>query len=126
MRRDSQAIRLLFAIPILFCLLAVFSGPSIGEGAAGTAARQQASPYENADLTIRVISSANGTFGYDILLQGRPFVHQPNIPALPGNGGFTTRERARRVAELVVRKIRSGKMPPTVSVEELNGMGVLK
>ena len=83
-------------------------------------------PYENADLTIRIISSANNTFGYDILLQGRPFVHQPSIPALPGNEGFKTRERAQLVAELVVKKIRGGEVPPTVSVEELNSMGVLK
>ena len=127
MRHDNQTICLFLTIYILFCIFSVFTGPSICEGeAAGKAASHQVNPYENADLTIRIISSANNTFGYDILLQGRPFVHQPSIPALPGNEGFKTKERAQRVAELVVKKIRGGEVPPTVSVEELNSMGVLK
>ena len=127
MRQDSQTTRLFLAISILFCLLSVFTGPSICAGeAAAAAAKQQVNPYAEADLTIRIISSVNNTFGYDILLQGRPFVHQPSVPALPGNEGFKTRERAQRVAELVVKKIKGGEIPPTVSVEELNSMGVLK
>ena len=53
-------------------------------------------------------------------------MHQPNIPGLPGNEGFTTKERAQTVAEFVVKKIRKNEMPPTVSIEDLNKMGVLK
>lgn len=127
MRNDKKAIRLFLAVPILFCLLSVFAGPSICEGeTAGAAAKRPADPYAEGSLVIRIISSVNGTFGYDILLQGKPFVHQPSIPALPGNKGFTTRERAQRVAELVVKKIRNNEIPPTVTIEELNSMGVLK
>ena len=89
-------------------------------------AKQQKNPYANAEITIKIIPSAKKTFGYDILLYGRPLVHQPNIPGLPGNEGFTTRERAQTVAEFVVKKIRKNEMPPTVSIEDLNKMGVLK
>jgi len=53
-------------------------------------------------------------------------VHQPHIPGLPGNEGFTTREREQKVAESVVKKIRKNEMPPTLSIEDLNNMGVLK
>ena len=77
-------------------------------------------------ITIKIIPSANKTFGYDILLYGRPLVHQPIIPGLPGNEGFTTEERAQTVAEFVVKKIRNNEMPPTVTIEDLNSMGVLK
>jgi len=126
-RNDKQAIRLVLAVAILLCLLSVLAGPSICEGeAVGATAKRPADPYVEGDLTIRIISSVNGTFGYDILLQGRPFVHQPSIPALPGNEGFTTREGAQSVAELVVKKIRGGEIPPTVTVEELNALDVLK
>jgi hypothetical protein len=45
---------------------------------------------------------------------------------LPGNEGFTTKKRARTVAEFVVKKIRNNEMPPTVAIEDLNSMGVLK
>ena len=83
-------------------------------------------PYPGADISVKVIPSVNKTYGYDILLYQRPFVHQPNIPGFPGNEGFTTEERARTVAEFVVKKIRNSEMPPTVSIEDLNKMGVLK
>jgi hypothetical protein len=53
-------------------------------------------------------------------------VHQPTIPGLPGNEGFTTKERAQTVAEFVVKKIRNNEVPPTVTVEDLNAMGVMK
>lgn len=86
----------------------------------------QENPYANAEITTRVIPSANNTFGYDILLYGRPLLHQPNIPGLPGNEGFTTEGKAQTVADFVVRKIRSNEMPPTVTIEDLNTMGVLK
>ena len=88
--------------------------------------KQQENPYAKADITIKILPSANNTFGYDILLYNRPLVHQPNIPGLPGNEGFTTKERAQTVAEFVVKKIRNNEMPPTVTIENLNTMGVLK
>ena len=89
-------------------------------------AKPQKNPYEKAEITTKIIPSANKTFGYDILLYGRPLVHQPNIPGLPGNDGFTTKERAQKVAEFVVKKIRKNEMPPTVTIEDLNNMDVLK
>jgi hypothetical protein len=88
--------------------------------------QEKPNPYANADISIKVISSANNTYGYDILVYGRPLVHQPNIPGLPGNEGFTTKKRAKTVAEYVVKKIRNNEMPPTVAIEDLNTMGVLK
>lgn len=90
------------------------------------AIKQQKNPYSNAKISIKIIPSVNKTFGYDILLYGRPLVHQPNIPGLPGNEGFTTKERAQKVAAFVVKKIRNNEMPPTVTIDDLNKMGVLK
>ncbi|MGD0280140.1 MAG: DUF4907 domain-containing protein [Smithella sp.] len=72
------------------------------------------------------MSSANKTFGYDILMNGKLLVHQPSIPALPGNDGFRTKEQAQRVADFVVKKIRNNEMPPTVTIKDLNSMNVLK
>ena len=88
--------------------------------------KQQKNPYAKAEITIKIIPSVNNTFGYDIFINGQPALHQPHIPALPGNKGFTTKERAQKVAEFVVKKIRKNNMPPTVSVDDLNKMGVLK
>jgi hypothetical protein len=96
------------------------------EEAAGKVVKQLTNPYVNAEITIKIIPAANNTFGYDILLYGRPLVHQPNIPGLPGNEGFSTKEKAKIVAEFVVKKIRNNEMPPTVTIESLNNIGVLK
>lgn len=89
-------------------------------------AKQQENPYAKAEITTKIIPSANNTFGYDILLHGKRLVHQPSIPGLPDNEGFATKEKAQTVADFVARKIRNNEMPPTVTVEDLNNMGVLK
>jgi hypothetical protein len=107
------------AVLFVLFIFACFPGTSIS-------ADEQKTPYANAEITIKIIPAANKTFGYDILLYGRPLVHQPTIPGLPGNEGFTTKERAQIVAEFVVKKIRNNEMPPTVTIEDLNNMGVLK
>lgn len=88
--------------------------------------QEQTNPYANAKLTVKIIPSVDKTFGYDIFLNGKLLVHQPHIPALPGNKGFTTKKRAQKVADFVVKKIRKNEMPPTVTIDNLNNMGVLK
>jgi len=87
---------------------------------------QQKNPYADAKITIKIIPSIRKTFGYNILLYGKPLVHQPNIPGLPGNDGFATKEQAQKVAEFVVKKIRNNEMPPTATIDDLNNMSVLE
>ncbi|MEA2013729.1 MAG: DUF4907 domain-containing protein [Thermodesulfobacteriota bacterium] len=87
---------------------------------------QKNNSYANAQISIKIIPSVNKTFGYDIFLDGKLLVHQPNIPALSGNEGFITKERAKKVAAFVVDKIRRNEMPPMVTTDDLDNMGVLK
>ena len=91
-----------------------------------TQQKEKNNPYTNAKITTKIIPSANKTFGYEILLNGRTLVRQPNIPTLTGNEGFTTKEKAQKVADFVVKKIRNNEMPPTVTIDDLKKMGVLK
>jgi hypothetical protein len=115
------------AVLFMLFIFIVLPGSSISaEESAGKEVTQPNNPYVNAEITTKIIPSANNTFGYDILLYGRPLVHQPHIPGLPGNEGFSTQGRAQTVAEFVVEKIRKNEMPPTVNIEDLNRMGVLK
>lgn len=76
-------------------------------------------------LSAVVIDAPNGTFGYDILSDGKLLIHQPNIPGLPGNEGCKTKTDAEKLAALVMDKIRKGEMPPTVSSEDLRVLGLL-
>jgi hypothetical protein len=116
------------AVLLMLFVVACHTGTSLSENTFPTTQeiKQQENPYAKADITTKIIPSANNTFGYDILLYGKPLVHQPSMPGLPGNEGFTTQERAQKVADFVVNKIRKNEMPPTVSMDDLNGMDVLK
>lgn len=128
--RTTPVSLVLFLVLIIFACVPessiITSDETTGNKEANQEVKQQKNPYEKAEITIKIIPSAKKTFGYDILLYGRPLVHQPNIPGLPGNEGFTTRARAKKVAEFVAKKIRNNEMPPTVTIEDLNNMGVLK
>jgi hypothetical protein len=77
------------------------------------------------NITVSVFKNTKTEgFGYDIIMDGKPYIHQPNIPALPGNKGFQSEEMASRVADLVIFKIRNNIMPPTVEVKELDSLGI--
>ena len=86
-------------------------------------------PPSESNATFKVYRNDDGNlngFGYDIYINGsdKPYVHQPNIPAVSGNKGFSTEDDARHTAELMVYKIKHNIMPPSVSVKELDSLGI--
>lgn len=81
-------------------------------------------PYEHSEIIAVTIEGEEG-FGYDIFVDGRPYIHQTNIPAVGGTAGFKSESDAQAAAELVISKIRQGILPPTVSIEELQALGVI-
>ena len=70
--------------------------------------------------------SAIKGWGYDIYADGVLYIHQPHIPAVPGNKGFQSAQKAETAGNFAVYKIRNNIMPPSVSVKELDSLGVLK
>lgn len=78
-----------------------------------------------ASYTYTIIPSENKTWGYDIYMEKRLFIHQPDAPGLPGNEGFKTKAGAEKVARLVIGKIKKGEMPPSVTIEEMKKLKVL-
>ena len=64
-------------------------------------------------------------WGYDIYINGKKYIHQPAIPGISGIRSFSTREKAKKTAEFVCSKIRENIIPPSVSSEELDSLGVL-
>ena len=95
-----------------------------------SAGKPQKNPYENAKIEVKtfVDDNVSGTkeYGYDIYIYGGKVIHQPNIPAVPGNRGFKTDADAKKIGEYVANKIRNNIRPPALSVEELDSLGVLK
>ena len=84
------------------------------------------SAYANTKLTWKIIDAPNHTYGYDVLADDRLMIHQKSIPAMPGNEGFKTKTDASKVAQLVISKIKKGEMPPTVTIEEMKKLKVIK
>lgn len=78
-----------------------------------------ANAYAQANITAKIIPAEGNTWGYDILVEGERFIHQPSKPGLPGNRGFATKEKAQKVANLTIQKMKKGEMPPSVSIAEM-------
>lgn len=78
----------------------------------------------NVKVTYKIINSLDSTFGYNIFIDDKMFIHQPVIPATIGNLGFKSEQDAKKVAELVIYKIAHGEMPPSVSTEEIEKLSI--
>ena len=88
-------------------------------------ALQQVAPAVAGKISYTIIPAADHTFGYNIYKDGRLLVHQPVIPCLPGTKGFHKKADAQKTALMVMQKIRHGIMPPTISINELESIGIL-
>lgn len=85
---------------------------------------QPASTMGAPTITHRVIDAPNGTYGYEILVDGKLFVRQTTVPGRSGVEGCPARQQAEALAALVESKMLSGAMPPSVSAEELVSLGL--
>ncbi len=86
------------------------------------ASQEEAASHE--EYAVEVIPSAEGTFGYHILKNNKPFIRQLHIPGVAGNKGFSSKEEARKVGELVRDKLEKGSFPPTVTKAELDSLQI--
>ena len=64
-------------------------------------------------------------WGYQILNNDALYINQPHIPAVEGIRGFSDESKAIKTAELMIYKLEKGIVPPTITVEELDSLGVL-
>jgi hypothetical protein len=96
-----------------------------GEDKKAIKADKKTNSFEGIDMKVLIIPSDDNTFGYDIELNGSVMIHQPNIPGMPGNKGFKTKEQAQKVGEFVINKLKNNEMPPSVSFDDLRKLGVL-
>jgi len=121
-----------FYLPALLALLMTFSCGDAKETAADAGALHDsvAAPYSHSYYlkTFEVTDSsgiAQG-WGYDIYVDSTRTIHQPNIPAVSGISAFKTEEDANRTGNYAIGKmIKSGSFP-TLSIPELDSLGVLK
>ena len=101
-------------------------GAATQQSGSNSALSPEANTYANTKCTYKVIDAPKQTYGYDVFADGRLIIHQTSAPALPGSQGFKTKEDAARVALLVIDKIKKGEMPPTISIDEMKRLKVIK
>ena len=77
------------------------------------------------NFTYKIIGSLDQTFGYEIYFNGKLFIHQTTIPSIPGKKGFTSYLRAEKTALLVIAKLNSKQIPPTVTIGELEQISAI-
>jgi hypothetical protein len=86
----------------------------------------EATANANTTFTYKIIDAPNHTYGYEVFGDGTLMIHQTSMPRLTGNEGFKTKQDASKIALLVIEKIRKGEMPPTISIDELKTLGVIR
>jgi hypothetical protein len=75
-------------------------------------------------VQVRAVQNANG-WGYEILTDGKVYIKQDLIPAIPGRRSFETKEQALAVGNKVLDKLEHKQMP-TITLNELKEMNVIK
>lgn len=71
--------------------------------------------------------NADNGFGFEITgnAKGAMHIRQETIPAVQGNHPFMSEENAAETAQLMIFKLTHGIIPPAISVEELDSLGVV-
>ena len=77
-------------------------------------------------FSYQLFESEHGGYGYRIFQDGKLYVNQPHIPAVQGREGFSSESDATETALYAIAKLQHGVFPPTLSVSELDSLGVLK
>lgn len=78
-------------------------------------------PNDSVKTEIKTFKGDNG-WGYDIFIDSKIYIHQPNIPSVSGTNGFANEESAKRCGEFIAFKIRNHILPPSVTPEELDSL----
>jgi len=76
------------------------------------------------ELSLKVTESDNAGYGFEILQGANTLIIQPHIPAIQGIKGFETDQQASIVGNYMIYKINNGIMPPSISIQDLDSLGI--
>ena len=93
--------------------------PPIAENSDQNTRSLAAATRAEPEFTYIVSNSPRNTFGYDIFLNGRLYIHQETVPALQVCQGFKNRVSAAKSAMLVIEKLKNGEYYPVLTLAEI-------
>jgi hypothetical protein len=79
---------------------------------------------EKRKVEIKTFLNADKSWGYKILVDGKLYINQTHIPAVPGNKGFASESDAKKCAGVMKKKIEKNIMPPTVEIKDLDSLKI--
>lgn len=77
------------------------------------------------EITYRLIYKENTGWGYQVFKGAKMLINQEHIPAVQGVKGFDTEEQAETTVKHLIERIKKGDPRPTLSVQELDSLGVI-
>jgi hypothetical protein len=77
---------------------------------------------EHVLVELKAIQTPRG-WGYDILTNGHPYIHQDRIPDIRGEHGFQSKEEALAVGQKVCDRLVANQIP-MVSIDEMRQLHV--
>jgi hypothetical protein len=105
---------------LLISVLFACSQPGTNDDQEVSISKTDSSPHQ-----LIVEETPGCGWGYKIMKDGQLSINQPTIPAVQGNRCFSSKEKAEKTAEFIIYKMTNNIFPPTISVEELDSLGVL-
>ncbi|MFT5822463.1 MAG: hypothetical protein ACI8ZM_003719 [Crocinitomix sp.] len=82
-------------------------------------------PAPSPIYTVEPFEKGANDWGYRIMNRDAMFINQPHIPAAQGNSGFSSKEKAIIAGNFMIYKLETEIGFPTVSIAELDSLGVL-
>ena len=96
------------------------------ENSATSAVPQNAQLIEAKTFEVKDSTGKSQGWGYDIYVDGHKNIHQPIIPSIPGNNSFKTESDAKKTGDFAAQKMKLTGSLPTLSIQELDSLGITK
>jgi hypothetical protein len=114
--------KLYIGIGLLLPILFAWFIDTTGIGA--NASIENINPYSKAAVSMETFCNADSTWGFDIYLDGKLFIHQEIITSGTSKG-FSDEQEAVKSAGLIINKIRKNILPHTLTQQELDSLKIL-
>jgi hypothetical protein len=116
-----KSIYIFFILSFLFIIPAFSCGTTFQND---TLKKKSSAAQPKKNISVKTFQNQDKTWGYKILINGKLYVNQPHIPAVPGTKGFASESDAKKCAGVMKKKIEKNMMPPTVEIKDLDSLKI--